>query len=369
MRNLATCSSAFSPEIRRDEASNCSTNRESTASVGVKPSSRMMRPLNFLVICCLVHGFNSVRVLKNYINGRCHQQFSSSAFLPVECPATATVIALAPLSERKDLDEAVSVAQAAFPAWAGMSIKARAAIMFRFHTLLDHHAGELSAMIVSENGKNIVEAKAEIAKGAETVEWACSLPQLAQGCTLEVSAGVSCMEKRKALGVVAAIVPFNFPVMVPLWTIPISLVMGNCVIMKPSEKVPSAVNRLAELLTVAGLPKGVFQVVHGDATIAQEMCDHPGIAALTFVGSSAVAKQIVERSQRTGKRVLALGGTVKRSNLICSCYVCVFSVGACVCVCVCVHAYVYSPLSLLPLFSFLLLTFSRLFLNTVIRKY
>jgi hypothetical protein len=150
-------------------------------------------------------------------------------------------------------------------------------------------------------------------------------------------------------------------VMVPLWTIPISLVMGNCVIMKPSEKVPSVMNRLAELLTVAGLPKGVFQVVHGDATIAQEMCDHPGIAALTFVGSSTVAKQVAERSQRTGKRVLALGGTVKLTGLLmCSYNVYGLSVRACMCLCACVSAmrvcvFGYSPLSLRPLSSFLLL--------------
>jgi hypothetical protein len=143
--------------------------------------------------------------------------------------------------------------------------------MFKFHHLMEVHADELAKLIVLENGKNMAEALAYLAKGNETVEWACSLPQLSCGKTLEVSKGITCQESRVPLGVVAAIVPFNFPAMVPMWTIPISLTTGNCVILKPSEKVPSTMQRIAELLTEAGVPPGVFQIVHGAVDVVNAM--------------------------------------------------------------------------------------------------
>jgi malonate-semialdehyde dehydrogenase (acetylating)/methylmalonate-semialdehyde dehydrogenase len=149
---------------------------------------------------------------------------------------------------------------------------------------------------------------ADVAKGNETVEWATSLPQLAAGRTLMVSGGITCQENRVPLGVVGAIVPFNFPAMVPMWTVPISLTMGNCVILKPSEKVPTTMMRMAELLTEAGLPAGVFQIVHGAVDVVTALCDHPQVSAVTFVGSSKVANIVATKCRNLNKRVLALGG-------------------------------------------------------------
>lgn len=169
-------------------------------------------------------------------------------------------------------------------------------------------ADELADLVVLENGKNKMEALASVLKGNETVEYACSLPQLAQGRTLQVSRGITCQESRDPLGVVASIVPFNFPIMVPMWTVPIALTMGNCVILKPSEKVPLTMYRVASLLIEAGVPKGVFQIINGAIEPVTRLCDHPDVAAVTFVGSSHVAQLVARRCRALDKRVLALGG-------------------------------------------------------------
>ncbi len=189
-----------------------------------------------------------------------------------------------------------------------MTVKARAAIMLKLHGLIDQHADELANLIVLENGKNKAEALAEVAKANETVEWACSMPQIAQGKTLPVSRGVICSDAREPIGVVACIVPFNFPLMVPMWTTPIALAAGNCVIVKPSEKVPLTLYRLASLMKQAGIPDGVFQLVNGTVDAVNGLCDHPGISAVTFVGSSKVAEIVYKRCTSLNKRVLALGG-------------------------------------------------------------
>ena len=223
-------------------------------------------------------------------------------------PSTGTVLCKVPLSTAADLDTAVQHGLKAFEVWSNITIKQRAAIMFKFHSLVDKHSEELASIIVRENGKNMTEALADVAKGNETAEWATSLPQLAAGKKLEVSRGIYCEEVRKPLGVVAAIVPFNFPLMVPFWTIPIALTMGNCVILKPSEKVPSTMQRVCELFIEAGVPPGVFQVVHGAVEVVTSMCAHPGISAVTFVGSSKVAEIVATSCRRLNKRVLALGG-------------------------------------------------------------
>ena len=172
----------------------------------------------------------AVKELKNFVNGK-FVDVKGRPMLGVENPATGELIAQQPISTKEDVDEAVRFAKDAFSTWSSMTIKSRAAIMFKFHSLVEEHSKELAQEIVKENGKNFVEALADVAKGNETAEWATSLPQMANGRVLEVSRGIQCMEKREALGVVAAIVPFNFPAMVPMWTIPISLVMGNCVIL------------------------------------------------------------------------------------------------------------------------------------------
>jgi len=180
--------------------------------------------------------------------------------------------------------------------------------MFKFHELMDAAQDELTEIIIRENGKNRAEAIASIAKGNETVEWACSMPQLVQGRILEVSRGITCHDVREPIGIVASICPFNFPVMVPMWTVPIALAAGNCVILKPSEKVPGAATVMARLFAEAGLPKGVFQIVNGQADVVNALCDHPDIAAVTFVGSSKVAEIVAKRCRAINKRVLALGG-------------------------------------------------------------
>eukprot|EP01038_Epipyxis_sp_PR26KG_P007854 gene7854-10662_t len=249
----------------------------------------------------------STTIVPNFINGEFIVS-TSTKLVDMLSPATGDLIAKVPLSSSTELDQAVEYASKAFEVWSNITIKQRASIMFKLHSLIDANATELATLIVKENGKNMTEALADVAKGNETVEYATSLPQLVAGRVLEVSKGIQCMETRVPLGVVAAIVPFNFPAMVPLWTIPISLTMGNCVILKPSEKVPLTMQKIAELMVQAGIPPGVFQIVQGAVEIVTAICDHPKITAVTFVGSSKVAEIVSSRCQKLNKRVLALGG-------------------------------------------------------------
>jgi len=181
-------------------------------------------------------------------------------------------------------------------------------VFFRYKALLEQHIGELSALVTEENGKVDGEARAEVLKSAELTEFACSLPQITPGEVLEVSRGVECRVERFPVGVVASITPFNFPNMVPNWTIPNALALGNCMILKPSEQVPLSAGRIAELLREAGLPDGVFNVVHGGQETVEAICDHPGVDGITFVGSTRVAKIVYRRGTSNLKRVLALGG-------------------------------------------------------------
>lgn len=249
----------------------------------------------------------SGKVLQNLIGGA-WEASSGKRCMTVIDPADGLAIAECPLSEASDVDRAVQAAAAAFPEWSATTVKSRAQILFKFKQLLEEHASEIADLIVKEHGKCKPEAMASLAKGIETVEYACSLPVLLPGRILEVSAGVECREYRDPIGVVASVVPFNFPAMVPLWTIPIAIGCGNCMVFKPSEKVPLTVLRMAELLHEAGLPKGVFNVVLGDRVVAEALCDHPGITAFTFVGSSPVAKALHLRATQAGKRAICLGG-------------------------------------------------------------
>ena len=213
-----------------------------------------------------------------------------------------------PMSSAKDLNDAVAAAAKAFPAWSKTPIKERVQVFFRYKYLLEKHLKELSELVQEENGKTYTEATAEVEKSIELTEFACSLPQLVTGEVLEVSKAVECRTEHVAIGVVASIVPFNFPSMVPNWTIPNAIALGNCMIIKPSEKVPLSCGRLAELLKEAGLPDGVFNIVHGDVEIVEAICDHPGIEAVSFVGSTKVAKIVYKRATGNYKRCLALGG-------------------------------------------------------------
>ncbi len=245
--------------------------------------------------------------IRNYVAGQ-PIDTPAAALLDVFSPLSGAVISAVPLSSAADLDAAVQAAKAAFPAWSATPIKERVQIFYRYKTLLERDMQALADLVREENGKTFDEARAEVEKAVELTEFACSLPQLVQGEFLEVSKGVEARAERKPLGVVASIAPFNFPNMVPHWTIPNALVLGNCLVLKPSEKVPLSAVRIAELLKEAGLPAGVLNVVNGDKTIVEAICDHPDIQAVSFVGSTPIAKAVYIRATANLKRCVALGG-------------------------------------------------------------
>ncbi|MFM2337593.1 MAG: hypothetical protein RL115_786 [Bacteroidota bacterium] len=245
--------------------------------------------------------------IHNYINGK-FVPASSTQTIKVISPVDGTHLSDVPMSTAKDVDAAVAAANLAFPSWSKMPIKERVQVFFRYKTLLERDLQQLAQLCSEENGKTYGESVAEIEKCIELTEFATSLPQLVTGEILEVSKGVECRTEHVPLGVVASIVPFNFPAMVPNWTIPNAIALGNCLIIKPSEKVPLCCGKLAELLKEAGLPDGVFNIVHGDVEIVEAICDHPGIEAVSFVGSTKVAKMVYQRATQHYKRALALGG-------------------------------------------------------------
>jgi malonate-semialdehyde dehydrogenase (acetylating)/methylmalonate-semialdehyde dehydrogenase len=245
--------------------------------------------------------------VRNYIGGTFVDP-SVEEHLDVTNPADGSVISRVPLSAASDVDRAVEAAKKAFPAWSGMPIKERVQVFFRYKTLLEKNIEELSALVTEENGKVLAEGRAEVLKSAELTEFACSLPQITAGEVLEVSRGVECRVERYPVGIVASITPFNFPNMVPNWTIPNAIALGNCMVLKPSEQVPLSAGRIAELLREAGLPDGVLNIVHGGQATVEAICDHPGIEGISFVGSTKVAKIVFRRGSSNLKRVLALGG-------------------------------------------------------------
>jgi malonate-semialdehyde dehydrogenase (acetylating)/methylmalonate-semialdehyde dehydrogenase len=245
--------------------------------------------------------------VQNFIGGR-FVSSQSSRTLDVISPVDGQLLSTVPMSTTVELHSAVSAANLAFPGWSKTPIKERVQVFFRYKYLLENNLQQLAQLCSQENGKTISESIAEIEKCIELTEFACSLPQLVTGEILEVSKGVECRTEHVPLGVVASIVPFNFPSMVPNWTIPNAIALGNCMILKPSEKVPLSAGRIAELLQEAGLPDGVFNIVHGDVEMVEAICDHPGIEAVSFVGSTKVAKLVYHRATSTYKRCLALGG-------------------------------------------------------------
>jgi len=248
-----------------------------------------------------------VQTLGNWIQGQA--KATSGKFIDVYSPATGSVIAKCPISTKEDVDVAVEHAKTAFTAWSARTVKDRVQVLIRFHNLVtSKYASELADLIVLEHGKAKNEALAEVAKGIETCEYAMSAPQVISGNVLEVSRGVKCEEVRLPLGVCASIVPFNFPFMVPMWTLPMCIAAGNTLILKPSEKVPLTMFRTMEILKEAGLPDGVVQIVNGTVDAVQALTSHPSIQAVTFVGTSHVGKLISEQCHASGKRVLALGG-------------------------------------------------------------
>ncbi|HEX7706688.1 MAG TPA: CoA-acylating methylmalonate-semialdehyde dehydrogenase [Thermoanaerobaculia bacterium] len=245
--------------------------------------------------------------VRNYIGG-VFTGASKRSLLDVVDPADGSVISHVPLSGAEEVRAAVEAASKAAPGWAATPIKERAQVFYRYKALLEKNIDELARIVTEENGKIRSEAEAEVLKSAELCEFAVSLPQIVPGEVLEVSRGVECRVERYPVGVVASITPFNFPNMVPNWTIPNALALGNCMILKPSEQVPISSGKIAELLAEAGLPTGVFNIVHGGQETVEAICDDPGIEAISFVGSTHVAKIVYRRGSANLKRVLALGG-------------------------------------------------------------
>ncbi|SFP74309.1 CoA-acylating methylmalonate-semialdehyde dehydrogenase [Hymenobacter arizonensis] len=245
--------------------------------------------------------------IRNYVAGQSVED-ASTATMDVFSPLSGALISTVPLSGAAALDAAVTAAKAAFPEWSATPIKERVQIFYRYKTLLERDMKALADLVREENGKTFDEARAEVEKAIELTEFACSMPQLIAGEVLEVSKGVEARVERKPLGVVASIAPFNFPNMVPHWTIPNAIVLGNTMVLKPSEQVPLSAVKIAELLKEAGLPAGVLNIVNGDKTIVEAICDHPDIQAVSFVGSTKIAKVVYIRATSNLKRCVALGG-------------------------------------------------------------
>ncbi len=244
--------------------------------------------------------------VRNYIDGQFDRNGQNS--MDIISPLDGSVISTLPLSTGQDVDKAVQAAKKAFPSWSSMTFKERVQIFFRYRTLLEKNIDELTNLVRLENGKTYGEAKAEVEKSMELCEFAVSIPQIIVNEVQEVSKGVECRIERKPLGVVASITPFNFPNMVPNWTIPNALVLGNTMVMKPSELVPLSTVRMAELLKEAGLPDGVFNIINGGKEVVDAICDHRDIEAVSFVGSTKVAKIVYKRATSNLKRCVALGG-------------------------------------------------------------
>ncbi|QQS49306.1 MAG: CoA-acylating methylmalonate-semialdehyde dehydrogenase [Acidobacteriota bacterium] len=245
---------------------------------------------------------------RNLIGGELIEAAASS-FTPVYNPSRGEVIARAPESGAEGVEQAVSAAKSALPAWAETPVVERARIMLRFAGLLEENFDELAKMVTLEHGKTLEEARGDIRRGIEMVELAGSAPSILVGQTMDnIARGIDGRVERHPVGVCAGITPFNFPAMVPLWMFPIAIVCGNTFILKPSPKVPLTPMRLGELLGRAGLPDGVFNIVHGGAGTVDAILGHPEIAAVSFVGSTPVARYIYETGTANGKRVQAAGG-------------------------------------------------------------
>jgi malonate-semialdehyde dehydrogenase (acetylating)/methylmalonate-semialdehyde dehydrogenase len=246
--------------------------------------------------------------VRNFIGGKWEERDGRDTE-PVYNPATGEVVAETPLSTKEDVDRAVKQAEAAFSGWAATPVIERARVLFRFKALLEEHFDELRDLVTLENGKDARDAGGEVRRGIEVVEFACGMPTLMMGETVrDVARGIDNSSWRYPLGVVAAITPFNFPCMVPLWTIPVAIGAGNAYILKPSERTPLCAVRLGELLSEAGLPDGIFNIVNGSHDAVNGILEHPGIEAVSFVGSQPVAEHVYTHGSAHGKRVQALAG-------------------------------------------------------------
>jgi malonate-semialdehyde dehydrogenase (acetylating)/methylmalonate-semialdehyde dehydrogenase len=249
-----------------------------------------------------------MRVLENYINGSWVKS-SGTTLLDVKNPATGELLAKVPLSTSEDVDAAVHAAQAAFPAWSATPPVQRARFLFKLKALFDEHKEEVAAICTREHGKTLSESRNDFGRGIENVEHAAGIPALMMGEGLsDVATGIDSLTLRQPLGVFAAVTPFNFPPMVPLWFLPYAIATGNTFVLKPSEQVPLTQRRIFELIAQTGLPHGVVNLVNGGKDVVNAFCAHKAIAGVSFVGSSAVARHVYRSSAEVGKRVQALGG-------------------------------------------------------------
>src|SRR4051794_36672305 len=247
-------------------------------------------------------------IIPHWIAGR-HSPGVSGRTSPVYNPSIGELTATVALASAQEVAKAVDQAKASFPRWAATTPLRRARVMNKFRELLEENANEIAGLIAAEHGKVQADALGEVTRGIEVVEFAAGIPHLLKGeITENVGTHVDSHSLRQPLGIVAGITPFNFPAMVPMWMFPVALACGNCFILKPSERDPSASIVLAELLNEAGLPDGVFNIVHGDKVAVDAILHHPDIAAVSFVGSTPIARYIYETSARNGKRCQALGG-------------------------------------------------------------
>ena len=244
--------------------------------------------------------------IENFIGGKF--QNSKNDTIPIYNPQKGNIIGDVVNSSNNDLKLAIKSALSAHKIWSNFTLKERAEIFYEFRNQLIKNLDSLSKLIVEENGKIFNEAKAEVLKGIELTEFACSMPQIISDEIQEVSKGVECRSSHESIGIVASIAPFNFPIMVPLWTIPNALILGNCMVFKPSEQTPIGVSKIAELLKLSGLPDGVFNVINGDKKIVEAICENDDISAISFVGSTKIAKIVYQMSTQNLKRCIALGG-------------------------------------------------------------
>jgi malonate-semialdehyde dehydrogenase (acetylating)/methylmalonate-semialdehyde dehydrogenase len=248
-------------------------------------------------------------MIPNLIGSQWRVPANGAGALPVYNPATGEVIEQVPLSGAQDVDAAVQAAAKAYVAWSRTAVMERVRLMFRFKAVLEEHFEDLAAIITRHHGKTLEESRGEVRRGIEVVDFACGAPTLLQGRTLrDVSGGVDQDLYRYPVGVCAGIPPFNFPVMIPLWMFPLAVVAGNTFVLKPSERTPLGGQRLAELFLEAGFPEGVLNIVHGAREAVDALLVHPGVAAISFVGSAPVARHVYETAAANGKRVQALGG-------------------------------------------------------------
>ncbi|MGG0175911.1 CoA-acylating methylmalonate-semialdehyde dehydrogenase [Gottfriedia acidiceleris] len=259
----------------------------------------------------------NIKVLKNFINGEWKEASPNAQTIPVPNPATEELLAFVPLSTKLDLESAVKAAKKAFISWSKTPVPRRARILFSYQQLLIKHWDELANLITIENGKSYNEAYGEVQRGIECVEFAAGAPTLMMGKQLpDIATNIESAMYRYPVGVVGGITPFNFPMMVPCWMFPLAIACGNTFILKPSERTPLLANRLAELFTEAGLPKGVFNIVHGAHEIVNELLQNKDVPAISFVGSQPVAEYVYKTASANGKRVQALAGAKNHSIVL-----------------------------------------------------